>query len=325
MNDQQFWNSGDEEVPPVTNTPPWIVTPPSDPPPWLISEPPRSAAPPWPQTPAAPDPAPGPEEMPWPDPPSWAPPTSGQPAWIVSEATPEPSSSPPSGQPTWIVSEAPSAPSRDRRPLIVAAAVLVVLVVAGGGGWYFTHRDKTPVAGPPAIPATVAPAPDPTTLPTTAYPTEDATTTYPTEEPTTVETTPVASPQQDALRRLDQISAQDLGGVTFDGRYVAQVASKNPGTYDKFQTTASGSHTFQATDILAEYQQLHDDLGGSRVVLLKSTDFGKHQLYHGAPLYVTFYLGQFGSAAAVRSWCASAFPNLSSGALADQCAARKMH
>jgi hypothetical protein len=247
--------------------------------------------------------------MPWPDPPSWGPPASGQPAWIVSEAT--------SGQ--------PSAPGRNRRPLIVAAAVLVVLIVAGGGGWFFTHRDKTPVAGPPVIPTTVAPAPDPTTLPTTAYPTEDATTTYPTEEPTTVETTPVADPEQDALRQLDQISAQDLNQVTFDGRYVAQVASKNPGTYDKFQSTASGSHTFQATDILAEYEQLRGDLGGSRVVLLKSTDFGTHQLYHGAPLYVTFYLGHFGSAAAVRSWCASTFPSLSSDALADQCAVRKMH
>jgi hypothetical protein len=335
MNDQQFGNSGDEEVPPVTNTPPWIVTPPSDPPPWLISEPPRSAAPPWPQTPAAPSRAPTPDEMPWPDPPSWAPPTSGQPAWIVSEAPPGQSSSPPSEQPAWIVSEAtseqPSGPGRNRRPLIVAAAVLVVLIVAGGGGWFFTHRDKTPGAGPSVIPATVVPAPDPTTLPTTEYPTEDATTTYPTdeptatEEPTTVETTPVADPQQDALSRLDQISAQDLGAVTFDGRYVAQVASKNPGTYDRFQSTANGSHTFQATDILAEYQQLRDDLGGSRVVLLKSTDFGKHQLYHGAPLYVTFYLGHFGSAAAVRSWCASTFPNLSSDALADQCAVRKMH
>ena len=65
MNDQQFGNSGDEEVPPVTNTPPWIVTPPSGPPPWLISAPSQYTAPPWPEAPA-----------------------SDQPAWIVSETTP---------------------------------------------------------------------------------------------------------------------------------------------------------------------------------------------------------------------------------------------
>ena len=268
MPDQQFGNSGDEEVPPVTNTPPWIVTPASEPPPWLTSQPP------------------------------------GSPAWIVSE--------PASGR--------PPSPGRSRRPLVVAAAVLVVLIVAGGGGWFVTHRDKTPVAGPTAAPTTFAPAPNPTT----AFPTED-TTTYPTQAPTTIETTTVADPERDALNQLDRISGQDLGEVSFDGRYVAQVASKNPGTYDKFQTTASGSHTFRATDILAEYQRLRDDFGGTKVVLLKSTDFGKHQLYHGTPLYVTFYLGRFGSADAVRSWCASTFPDLSAAARADQCAVRKMH
>jgi len=289
MSHQQFENSGDDGVPPRTNTPPWIVTPPPEPPPWL-------------QTPVAPPPV---ADTPPAEVPPWAPPTYGEPAWIVS--------GPPPGPP-------PSSPGRSRRPLIAVAAAVLVVLIGAGGGWFVTHRGEPAVPDPVAAPTTLVPAPDPTTVAVTTYPTE-----YPTESPTTVETSTVADPEQDALAELDRISAQDLREVVFDNRYVAQVASKNPGTYDKFQTTASGSHTFQATDILAEYQRLRDDLGSAKVVLLKSTDFGKRQMYRGAPLYVTFFLGRFGSADAVRSWCAATFPDLSADALANQCAVRRMH
>ena len=55
----------------------------------------------------------------------------------------------------------------------------------------------------------------------------------------------------------------------FVERLVAQLASKTPGIEDPRQTTASGSHTFQATDILEQHQELRADPanGGVPVVL----------------------------------------------------------
>jgi len=133
-------------------------------------------------------------------------------------------------------------------------------------------------------------------------------------------------PEREALDQLEEISRRDRATVSPRGQYVAQLASKNPGIYDGRQTTADGSHTFQAVDILRQYQELHDDPanGGTPVVLLKSTDYGKRVLYHGEPLYVTFALGDFRDRQDVLGWCARRFPGLSGDALTNQCMVQRL-
>jgi hypothetical protein len=149
-----------------------------------------------------------------------------------------------------------------------------------------------------------------------------------TEEPSTPATSvpPTEDPQEVALAELERISDADRGRVAISGQYVAQLASKNPGITDPHQKAADGSHTFRATDILAEYQELSagPGNGSARIVLLKSTAYGKRQLYHGKPLYVTFALAGFRGAQDVTDWCAQRFPRLSGDALTNQCAVRRL-
>ncbi|WP_433362128.1 hypothetical protein ACQPZX_29785 [Actinoplanes sp. CA-142083] len=236
--------------------------------------------------------------------------------------------------------------------ILVAGAVFVVLV---GGGGFLAMRQ---LGADKQVPTTTAAEPDPADTvdqpgtaeltpvePTAVEPTPvEPTAVEPTPvEPTTVEPTTLgpttfgpttaapateatAGSQQAALGELDSLSRQGLTRVSLGGQLVAQLASKNPGISDPHETTASGSHVFQATDILAEHERLRDDPrnGDATVVLLKSTDYGKRQLYHGKPLYVTFALRAFGSEAAVRAWCARRFPELTGDALANQCAVRRL-
>jgi len=140
------------------------------------------------------------------------------------------------------------------------------------------------------------------------------------------QTEATADPERAALDQLDAISRRDLATVSPHGQYVAQLASKNPGIYDARQATADGSHTFQAVDILRQYQALRDDPanGDTPVVLLKSTDYGKRVLHHGEPLYVTFALGDFRGRQDVLGWCARRFPGLSGGALTNQCMVQRL-
>jgi hypothetical protein len=46
---------------------------------------------------------------------------------------------------------------------------------------------------------------------------------------------------------------------------------------------------------------------------------------NGNPLWVTFALGDFGSAADVDTWCHRRFPQLSGIQLTNTCTARRLH
>lgn len=233
---------------------------------------------------------------------------------------------PPEEPPPWIVTAPgggrPARPptGRGRPALIVGAVVLAVLLVVAGGGylvlWRYGLLPDDPAPTTPPLAAASRP------VETTADP-EPLPATEPAIEPTTA---PAIDPEAAALDELDELSRQGLARASPHGQWVAQLASKNPGTFDKFQTTAGGSHTFTAADILAQYETLHDDPadGAVPVVLLKSTDYGKRQLYRGEPLYVTFALGDFATEQAVVRWCARRFPHLSGEELANQCAARRL-
>jgi hypothetical protein len=275
-----------------------------EPPPWIVSQPPEQG---------------------------------GTPPWIVSQPPEQ------GGTPPWIVSQPadqggmPARPA-GRRGLLVAlilGGAVAVLLVAGLAVFAVRRFDAGPAAkapggtqttdgsgggvGPPATdpPTAEAPSTEPAT-------TEPATTEAATTGATTTEAT--TGPEQEALAQLENLSRQGLTQVSLTGQFAAQLASKNPGIADRFQAAADGSHTFRATDILREFKTLHDDPrnGDATVVLLKSTDYGKRQLYNGRPLYVTFALRDFASRQDVLAWCARRFPELSGEALADQCAARRL-
>jgi hypothetical protein len=131
--------------------------------------------------------------------------------------------------------------------------------------------------------------------------------------------------QAQALQQLEMLRAQDLARVTMNGQWVAQLASKYIGISDPYQTTTVGSHVFYASDILAEHQSLRSgDSQGTEIVLLLSTDYGARQMAGGQTLWVTFALGDFGSAQAVEAWCAVRFPALSGDSLTNACAARRL-
>jgi hypothetical protein len=208
--------------------------------------------------------------------------------------------------------------------VVIGAAVAVLLIAAVA--LIATRRD-TGTTEPPAGPVQVQPLE--TTQGDGSDPdqgTEDRTGTQQTSDAPQPDPTDTAyDTETAALEELSRLRDESLQLVTFDGRYTAQLASKSVGIVDPYQTTASGSHTFQGADILAEHQELRDaTTDGATVVLLLSTDFGKRQLYRGRPLWVTFALGDFATGAAVTRWCAARFPDLTGKELLNQCAVRKL-
>ena len=218
----------------------------------------------------------------------------------------------------------PTAPNR--RVLLVGGAVAAVLLVAVGGVTAATmaaldeRLGLPPAAGP--LPPDAGFTEFPATTSTGDTPSPDSTPTEPDTEPSPDSTT---GPEAEALEQLEQLRQQDALTMVFDGRFAAQLASKSVGIVDPLQTTAAGSHTFTAADILAEHLALRSAPSqGTSVVLVLSTDFGKRQLYQGSPLWVTFALGDFPDREAVQRWCARRFPELAGERLTNQCTVRKL-
>ncbi|MGY1831665.1 hypothetical protein ACI8AA_14735 [Geodermatophilus sp. SYSU D01180] len=137
--------------------------------------------------------------------------------------------------------------------------------------------------------------------------------------------TPTASPEEQALAELESLREESRASLSLDGRWVAQVASKNVGITDPLQTTATGSHQFFAVDILAESRSLLSLADTSQVHVLTSFDFGRRSAAaNGDPYWITIVDAGFGSGDDVRAWCAGAFPRLSGDALANACVARTL-
>ncbi len=204
-------------------------------------------------------------------------------------------------------------PGRWPRPLVIGAAAVAVLLVLGTGvgvGVVIGHARRTAggttnpavhAAPPPSVAAPVLPSSAPPSL------------------------SPSPDPDVAALARLRNLREHDLNLVALDGRYVAQLASKIVGIVDPRQTTATGSHTFYAADILAEHLALRRHAApDAPVVLMLSTDFGSRSRYHGQPLWMTLALGRFPSADAVRGWCAARFPQYGGALLANRCLPRRL-
>lgn len=133
---------------------------------------------------------------------------------------------------------------------------------------------------------------------------------------------PTATVQSSARRTLDQLADDGSATVSLDGRRVAMLASKWNGVRDPLQKSASGSHVFHYSDILAEHNDLADgDNLGASVVLLRSTDYGKHaRSPNGKVMYVTFaYSADFTSSEDVQDWCDRRFSELTDKERANNC------
>ena len=111
--------------------------------------------------------------------------------------------------------------------------------------------------------------------------------------------------------------------VTTDNHYLVELAAKWVGATDPQLTAANGSHTFYASDILAEYRSLKSSYGLS-VHLVLSAQFGKQSVNSkipaGEPLYITIYdPGTFAGKSDADSWCSAQFPGLTGASLQNVC------
>ncbi|WP_375433421.1 hypothetical protein [uncultured Friedmanniella sp.] len=131
--------------------------------------------------------------------------------------------------------------------------------------------------------------------------------------------------EDQALADLQNQAATDLERTELDGHWSAQLASKDVGVTDTYQRTASGSHTFEAADILAEHQRLRDRLSPPYTIrLLYGPDaFGTDDT-DGRALWYTFAVDNFDSKKDVEQFCKSAFPELGKDERGNQCFPRRL-
>ncbi|WP_169064047.1 hypothetical protein [Geodermatophilus dictyosporus] len=139
-------------------------------------------------------------------------------------------------------------------------------------------------------------------------------------------TAPTVPPEEQALADLQALRDESLARVVLDGRWVAQVASKDVGITDPLQTAANGTNQFFAVDILAESRAALSTVDDpSDLYVLWSTDFGRASTApDGDPYWVTLVDGGFPSEGAVDAWCAGAYPQLSPEQLANTCVGRTL-
>lgn len=199
-------------------------------------------------------------------------------------------------------------PGNARRSRVPVVAVVTALVVVAGAVTYVLWPENDDQRAAPA-PTSTSTSLVPTTAPVTPAPEPAVTTTS----------------EGDALTGLNSLRDTSLTQVTLDGRWVAQIASKNVGISDPLQTTSTGSHVFMAADILKESEQLAAYFSDTPVYVLASTDFGKSSVApDGTPYWTTVVDAGFGSADAVRSWCDAEYASLSPEEIANACAPRQL-
>ena len=213
---------------------------------------------------------------------------------------------------------------------VIAAGVVAVVLMNRSGG---PDAEAASFAGPATTVAAPLPA-DRTTdeaqgeaaPPTESTPESQETSLGGDTASSDGDTSPGGTTEDDAVAELQRLSDDGLAQVSFHGQYAAQIASKYPGIADPLQTTASGSHTFGAADILDEHRRLSDAHGSAEhpVILLKSTDYGKRQMVGTEFLWVTFAIGDFPDRQSVLDWCGNQFAELTAKQRENQCAVRRL-
>ncbi|SDC38193.1 hypothetical protein SAMN05660690_1196 [Geodermatophilus telluris] len=250
----------------------------------------------------------------WPVPPPRAAATTIRP--VPPQQSPSPLWDAPPAAPGPVSGPAPLSPAPARRGsgrTVLVTALVAALAVGGGVATWFAlgdGSDGTTPAGPTTAAADA----------TTGKDLDDAT------SPAPAPAAPTASPEEQALADLQALRDESLARVVLDGRWVAQVASKDVGITDPLQTAANGTHQFFAADILQESRAALSVVEDpSDLYVLWSTDFGRASTApDGDPYWVTLVDGDFASEGAVDAWCAGAYPQLSAEQLANTCVGRTL-
>lgn len=150
-----------------------------------------------------------------------------------------------------------------------------------------------------------------------------ATTSTTTAPASTTTTDPAAA----AGQSLAAARARSLNGLSKNGRWVLQLASKADGTTDPRQTTANGSHTFHLPDIVAQFDQLSTGAtaAGMTPLVLLASDFGTTQSPGSNALWVLLAdPGGLTDRAAAVSACQRLFPTLTGKDLDNSCLPRTL-
>lgn len=211
-------------------------------------------------------------------------------------------------------------------PIILGAGAVVVLAAVVGS----QLMNRPPTSGVPAVQttaaastpqsqeATVAPsAPAPATKKPRVLPSAEATSAGKTA-PASTDNAEDAGEQ--ALASLVEQAAADGARVAKNSQYMAQLSSKFVGVTDPMLTTATGSHTFMAEDIWAEYQSLKARVWDADVILLDSRTYGKRSSHNGEPIWVVTALSpSFTDEDSVKAWCAALYPGLAGEELTNSC------
>ncbi|MGR7024925.1 hypothetical protein [Geodermatophilus sp. URMC 62] len=205
---------------------------------------------------------------------------------------------------------APPARGGSRGGVLVVALVAAVSVGGGMAIWFALGEGPGGSVAPPQT-STAAAADEGKDLADAGSPAPAA---------------PTVSPEEQALADLQALRHESLARVDLDGRWVAQVASKDVGITDPLQTAANGTNQFFAVDILAESRAALSTVEDpADLYVLWSTDFGTTSTApDGDPYWVTLVDGGFAGEADVDAWCAGAYPQLSAEQLANTCVARPL-
>lgn len=241
----------------------------------------------------------------------------------TTAATPQqPAIAAPAPAPTR--SSPPPAAQRSRSPLVLG--IIAAVAVIGIVGWFLSSSaTRTGIATPAAPPQQASPAATLEPEPTIAAPVASAAP-EPQQTPTPVATADTASVEAAALTELTSLAAADGPRADRNGQWVAQLASKWVGVEDLRLTTVSGSHVFQAVDILAEHQQLRARFPNYEVVLLDSRTYGKRRHHDGEAIWVTMVVNQgFTSEEQVLAWCGAQYPGLTGKDLLNNCMPNRLN
>lgn len=242
------------------------------------------------------------------------PPDVAPPVYVPPRPTPLPG-----GQPGLATGTRPARPAW---LLPVLSSVLVVALAAVGYVlWGARNGGPAGAVATGAVGGTVGAAPTAANpAVTSAPPKSQAPTPSSTPPPSsTPAPTPPVDPRQAAYDRLEELVRQDSTKNVVRGQWVAQLASKYEGIVDPLVRT----QPYTVPEILAEHEALrsHPEFGPS-VRLLHQGDWGRAPA-HNPPMWVTVADFDARSAAAVRAWCESRFPQRGK-ALENVCYARQL-
>jgi len=245
-------------------------------------------------------------------------PDQNTPGWLLSPAaSPGLTASVPAPAPA----QSESSARRSKIPVIVAGVLILGLAAGGGIGWAVSRSGNSSVSTLGTEPARgdQAGIDQATTEP--ASPSLASASPEITFSPSPTPSTPSrAQLQREAVQTMEQLADEGLADHELDRQWVAQIASKWVGIRDPLQLTRSGSHTFAATDVLAEHLALKNgDNFGAEVFLLRGTDFGTGGRSDGKLVWTTFADGGFSSRQEAQDWCELRFPQLTGRHLENQC------